>query len=302
MQIPNPLKKGDTIAIATAARYIIPQEIAAAIETIKKRGFNVVLSDTLYAQKGQFGGSDQERTIGLQQLLDNPDVKAIWFARGGYGTVRIIDELNFDNFSQHPKWLIGFSDLTVLLNHVAQNCTIATLHAAMAMQADSSNVLYNTKDIDSIFDIIGGGKVSYSMPSHNLNVNGKCNGQLVGGNLSVLYSLIGTPSFPDMSEKILFLEDLDEYLYHIDRMIVNLKRNGVFNNLAGLIVGGMTDMNDNTIPFGSTAEKIISEHTQSFNFPKYFGFNAGHCVPNQPIIIGSEVKIENNTLFLKASK
>lgn len=301
MQLPPSLVKGDTIAIATTARFVIPNEIAAAIETIKKRGFNVVLSDVVYAQHNQFGGNDHERASGLQKLLDNPEVKAIWFARGGYGTARIIDQLNFHFFSKQPKWLIGFSDLTVLLNHVAQNYDVASLHGAMAMQVDTSNALFNAQDIDSIFDIITGKSIAYSMPLHNLNVTGNCEGHLVGGNLSVLFSLLGTPSFPDLNGKILFLEDLDEYLYHIDRMLINLKRNGALNHLAGLIIGGMTAMNDNTVPFGSSAENIILEHTQSFEYPKYFGFNAGHCVPNQPLIIGSQVKIENNTLFLKAS-
>jgi muramoyltetrapeptide carboxypeptidase len=301
MQIPKSLVKGDTIAIATTARFVIDDEIAAAIKTIEKQGFKFLLSDTVYAQNNQFGGTDQQRVSGLQDLLDNPKVNATWFARGGYGTVRIIDQLNFDTFSQDPKWLIGFSDLTVLLNHVQQKIEIASLHAPMAMQADSKNALYRAQDIQSIFDIITGKQISYNLEPNVLNVPGNCNGILVGGNLSVLYSLVGTSSFPDMNGKILFLEDLDEYLYHIDRMIVNLKRNGVFDNLAGLIIGGMTDMNDNTIPFGNTAEEIILAHTQSYTYPKYFGFNAGHCVPNLPLIIGSQVKIENNTLFLKAS-
>lgn len=301
MQIPPSLVKGDTIAIASTARFVLPEEIKSAIETIEKQGFNVQLSDTVYTQNNQFGGTDLERLNGLQKLLDNPSIKAIWFARGGYGTVRIIDQLNFGKFAEQPKWLIGFSDLTVILNHVLQNYNIASLHAPMAMQSDSSNTLYNAKDIDTVFDVIKGKLVTYDLKPNSLNTPGNCEGIVVGGNLSVLYGLVGTSSFPDTNGKILFLEDLDEYLYHIDRMVVNLKRNGVFDNLAGLIVGGMTDMNDNTIPFGSTAEEIILAHTQSYEYPKYFGFNAGHCVPNQPLIIGSAIKIENNTLFLKAS-
>ena len=301
MQHPLALVKGDTIAIASTARFVLPHELESAIKTIENKGYKSVLSESVYAQYHQFGGTDQERIRGLQLLMDDPMVKAIWFARGGYGTARIIDQLNFDKFIEHPKWLIGFSDLTVLLNHVCQNYDITCLHAPMAMQCDSGNILHHAKDIDLIFDILTGKSLSYDFKPHPLNIPGNCTGNLVGGNLSVLYSLLGTASFPYTNGKILFLEDLDEYLYHIDRMVLNLKRNGVFNHLAGLIVGGMTDMNDNAVPFGSTAEQIILEHTREFKFPKYFGFDAGHGIPNQPLIIGSEGIIKNNTLFLKAS-
>jgi muramoyltetrapeptide carboxypeptidase len=300
MQIPEALKKGDTIAIATTARYVLAQEIQAAIITIETNGFKAQLSETIYAQENQFGGSDYERIAGLQHLLDNPEIKAIWFARGGYGTARIVDSLDFGQLVKSPKWLIGFSDLTVLLNHVYQQYSIVTLHAPMAMQADSNHILYNQNDISDCFKIITGNAVNYPLPSHSLSKPGNCEGTLVGGNLSVLCSVIGTESFPDTKGKILFLEDLDEYLYHIDRMVLNLKRNGFLENLSGLIVGGMNDMNDNAIKFGKSAEEILLEHTQDYNYPKYFGFSAGHCVPNHPLIIGDKVKIENNTLFLKA--
>ncbi len=284
---PEFLKKGDTIAIVSTARKVSVEELKPALDIIKKWELNVVIGKTIEAEENQFAGSDALRISDFQQQLDNPNIKAIWCAKGGYGTVRIIDKLDFTEFKKHPKWIIGYSDVTVLHSHI-HNLGIKTLHAQMPVAIETKTKV----TINSIKDILFGNEYSIEIASENSNKIGKASGQLVGGNLSILYSLCGSHSAINTDGKILFIEDIDEYLYHIDRMLQNLKRNGLFANLKGLIVGGMTQMHDNDIPFGKTAEEIILDICKEFDFPIAFNFPAGHLEDNRALVLGREVKFE----------
>ncbi len=292
------LKKGDTIAIVSTARKVSLSELKPALEILKKWKLKVALGKTIEAEENQFAGSDELRAPDFQEQLDNPNIKAIWCARGGYGTVRIIDQLDFSEFKKHPKWIIGYSDVAVLHSHI-HNLEIETLHAQMPVAIETKS----EAAVNSIYKTLFGKEYSISIPSEKNNRTGTTSGQLVGGNLSMLYSLCGSPSAINTDGKILFIEDLDEYLYHIDRMLQNLKRNGMFTNLKGLIVGGMTQMNDNDIPFGKTAEEIILDVCKDYNFPIAFNFPAGHIEDNRALVLGNKVKldIDNNNVNLEFS-
>jgi muramoyltetrapeptide carboxypeptidase len=222
-------------------------------------------------------------------MLDNEYVKGIICVRGGYGTVRIIDSLNFELFQKQPKWLAGFSDITVLHSHI-HKLNIATLHSTMPISFSSNT----TEAINSLKAALFGEDISIEVSAHPLNRIGEAKGQIVGGNLSVLYSLIGSPSEIDTKDKIVFIEDLDEYLYHIDRMMMNLKRSGYLSHLKGLIVGGMSKMNDNKIPFGKEAEKIIYDAVCEYDYPVCFGFPAGHISDNRAIKLGQIAHLKVN--------
>jgi muramoyltetrapeptide carboxypeptidase len=288
---PDYLKTGDTVIIVSTARKVSRMEIKPAIDLLTSWGLNVQTGKNLYKSDNQFSGTDEERAGDLQRAL-NSKAQAILFARGGYGTVRIIDAIDWKRFIKNPKWLIGFSDLTVLHSHIQRNCGIQSLHGPMAFNLAGLNATCLNVYKETLF----GSPLRYSSSKQQphlekLNRKGKAKGRLIGGNLSVLYSALGSPSDIDTEGKILFLEDLDEYLYHIDRMMINLKRNGKLKGLAGLIVGGMNDMKDNTIPFGKTAEEIIHEAVAEYSFPVVYGFPAGHIPNNYPLILGSEVTL-----------
>ncbi len=288
MKVPPSLQKGDTIGILTTARAIQVDELQIAIQLFESWGYKVQLGNTIGKVHHQFGGTDQERAADLQSMLDDPHIKAIICARGGYGTVRLIDQINFDTFCQHPKWLVGFSDVTVLHSFIHRHCQIQTLHATMPSVYHT-----NTKEaLNGIKLVLEGQQLTYTINDHPLNRKGNATGQLVGGNLSLIYSLLGSNADIDTNGKVLFIEDLDEYLYHIDRMMMALKRSGKLSNLAALIVGGMTDMNDNTVPYGKTAEETIAEQVASFNYPVIFDFPAGHIPNNLPLIIGTNMQID----------
>lgn len=290
MKQPSFLKPGDTIAITATARKVSQQEIDPAVVLFTSWGLKVKFAEGLFESENQFAGSDDTRAHALQLLLDDPSVKAIICARGGYGTVRIIDKLNFDRFAQSPKWLIGFSDVTVLHNHILRHCEVQTIHAPMAFSMQES--LADPQSIEALKQVIFGLPSTYHTQDHPLNRPGVAHAKLVGGNLSVLYSVLGSDSDIHTDGCILFLEDLDEYVYHIDRMMMNLKRNGKLSKLAGLIVGGMNDMKDNTIPFGKTAEEIIFEHTAEYNYPVAMGFAAGHERKNLALMFGHPYRLE----------
>ncbi len=289
MITPHFLQKGDTVAIVSTARKISLDEISHAIEILKSWGLKVVIGKTIGLEHYQFAGTDEERTADFQKMLDAENIKAIWCARGGYGTVRIIDKLDFSNFLKHPKWVIGYSDVTVLHSHL-HNIDVKTLHATMPI-----NVQKNTKNsLKSLKNALFGAKTDKNIDYSKSNKLGKSEGILVGGNLSILYSLLGSKSAIDTDGKILFIEDLDEYLYHIDRMLIALKRNGLFENLKGLIVGGMTEMHDNSIPFGKTATEIILENIFEYDFPVCFNFPAGHLDDNTALILGTKIELSVN--------
>ncbi len=289
---PHYLKPRDTIGIVAPARKVSPEELSEGIKILEGWGFNVRLGKNIFKEQNQFSGSDEERAADLQMMLDDEDVKAIISARGGYGTVRIIDKLDFSKFRQHPKWLVGYSDMTVLHNHLQSNFQTQSIHACMVfnMQPDK----FDKDPVESLGKALTGVPLHYKFSSSNnqsLNRNGNAKGVLCGGNLSLLYALSGSVSDIDTSEKILFIEDLDEYLYHIDRMMIQLKRCGKLQKLAGLIVGGMSDMKDNTVPFGKTAEEIIREHVNEFDYPVCFDFPAGHIKKNLALIMGATVEL-----------
>ncbi len=283
---PRYLKRGDTIGIIATARKISTEEINPAIAIIKSWGLEVELGNNLFNADNQFSGTDQERANDLQILLNDTSIKAIISARGGYGTVRIVDQIDFTTFIKNPKWIIGYSDITVLHSHI-HNLGIETLHATMPI-----NFSKNAEALESLRKALFGEVIKYEIETNALNRKGIAEGELIGGNLSILYSLSGSISDIDTTGKILFLEDLDEYLYHIDRMMMNLKRAGKLSHLAGLVVGGMTDMKDNTVPFGKTAEEIILDAVKEYNYPVCFNFPAGHIDRNLALLFGKKVKLE----------
>jgi muramoyltetrapeptide carboxypeptidase len=296
MHIPPYLKRGDTVAIVSTARKITEAEVQPALDLLKSWELNYILGKTMGAESNQFAGDDALRATDFQSMLDKPEVKAIWCARGGYGTVRIIDKLDFTNFLKHPKWIVGYSDITVFHSHI-HKLGVATLHAQMCLELENKTEATRETLRKALF----GEANTIEYPSqHPLNSIGEANGELVGGNLSMLYSLCGSPSALETKGKILFLEDLDEHLYHVDRMMQNLKRNGMLKDLAGLIVGGMSDMKDHTKehgfatdrPFGKTAEEIIYDTVKNYGYPMCFGFPAGHIKDNRALVIGQKTTLQ----------
>ena len=281
---PQALEAGDTIAIISTARKISKKELEPAIQEITSRGFKVHLGKNLFKKDHQFSGTDAQRAEDLQCCLDSPHIKAILCARGGYGTVRIIDQIDFNKFKKSPKWVCGYSDVTVLHNKISA-LGIESLHSTMPINFATNT----TASLNSLFDLLKGESTTYETGAHRFNKPGQAEGILTGGNLSMIYSQCGSDSSLRTDGAILFLEDLDEYLYHIDRMMCNLKRNGYFDKLSGVIIGSMTDMNDNTIPFGHTAEEIIHHHFADYNFPVCYGFPAGHIDHNRTLVLGRKV-------------
>ncbi len=289
--IPPFLQPGDCIGICAPARKVSPEEMKDGIDWLVAQGFQVKVSQYLYGENHQFSGTDEERAADLQSLIDDPKVKAIIFARGGYGCVRIVDKIDFSSLEKNPKWLIGFSDVTVLHSHMNIHHSICTLHAPMMINL--MNDKRNEEAASKIIDIITGKNIRYNEVTTNyLNREGSCEGELVGGNLSLLYSLAGTPTGLSTDGKILFIEDLDEYLYHVDRMIMQLKRADKLKHLKGLIVGGMSDMRDNAIPYGKSAIEIIAEAVAEYDYPVCFDFPSGHIDRNLPLVLGTDVLLE----------
>jgi muramoyltetrapeptide carboxypeptidase len=293
MITPPYLQKGDTIAIVATARKNIEDNLQPAISWLKNWGLEVVIGNTIGLDKNQLAGTDEQRAADFQTQLDNPNIKAIWCVRGGYGTVRMIDLLDFTKFKQNPKWIVGFSDVTVLHSHL-NTMGFQSIHGIMPVSTKASE-----EAKESLRKALFGEHLEYTVPCENMNRLGTAKGELVGGNLSILYSLFGSPSAIDCSDKILFIEDLDEYLYHIDRMMMNLKRNGCLESLKGIIVGGMTKMKDNDIPWGKNALQIIDDITKNYNIPVIYNFPAGHLADNRALIFGKQISLEANNLESK---
>lgn len=284
-QIPY-LKQGSKVAIVAPARKVTPDEMAFAIQWLKEQGFVPVYDERLFAVHHIFAGNDDFRAAVFQEYLDNEEINAIWLARGGYGGIRIIDKLDFSKFLEHPKWIVGFSDSTVIHGKLSRlGCP--SIHASMPY-------FFENKTLEaqhSLFNALTGKPLHYEFPAHPQNRIGKMEGEIVGGNLSVLYGMIGSNSFPETDGKILFIEEVDEYIYHIDRMMRGLKRAGKLAHLKGLIVGGLTQIKDNTHPFGQTAEEVIAEAVSEYDYPVCFGFPAGHFDDNRAIVFGQEASI-----------
>lgn len=286
MKIPPTLKKGDTVAIAATARKTSKEILEPSIQILKNWGLKVVFAPNLFKEEHQFAGSDKERIAGFQWALDNKEVKAVILACGGYGGLRIIDALNFNKFIKNPKWIVGYSDTTVIQSHLT-NLGIATIHGTMAFQ-----FMKHEEATESLRKVLFGEKQEYETDAFKLNRIGEAKAEIVGGNLSLLYALSGSKSDISTKGKILFIEDLDEYLYHMDRMMLQLKRSGKLKNLKGLIVGGMSDMKDNAVPFGKTVEEIIWDAVKEYKYPVCFNFPAGHIPKNLAFYIGRKAQLK----------
>ena len=280
------LKPGSKVAIVAPARKVTPDQMQFAINWLKEKEFVPVYDDRLYAIDHIFAGNDDFRAAVLQEYLDDESIDAIWFARGGYGCIRIIDKLDFTKFLQHPKWIVGFSDATVF--HGKLSCLdCPSLHASMPFFLENKT----PEALQSLYDALTGKSLQYEIPTHPLNRFGEVEGKIVGGNLSVLYGMIGSNTFPETDENILFIEEVDEYIYHIDRMMRALKRGRKLEHLKALIVGGLTQIHDNPDPFGMTIEEVIAEVVKDYDYPLCFGFPAGHFSDNRTIKMGQKVKI-----------
>lgn len=273
------LRRGDRVALAAPARKVSPEEMAPAIAELESWGLEVIVPKGLYAAEGQLAGSDKHRAALLQQLLDDESLRAIFCCRGGYGTVRIVDRLDLTRFAEHKKWIVGYSDITVLHSHIHATLGLPTLHATMPINFQSSPTPATSTLHDYLFGTQSG-HIDYEWESNALNRSGEAHAPVVGGNLSILYSLLGSRSQVDTCGKILLIEDLDEYLYHIDRMMQALRRAGMLDGLAGLIVGGLSDMHDNTVPWGQTAEEIVAAAVADKDYPVVFGAPFGHLGDN----------------------
>ncbi|MDJ1471629.1 S66 peptidase family protein [Xanthocytophaga flava] len=282
---PPYLQKGSKVALVSPAKTVSRENVLPAIEILKSWGLKVVIGKYAFAEHFQFAGTDKQRTQDLQKMLDDPEIKAIFCIRGGYGTTRIIDNLDFNKFQQHPKWIIGYSDITALHLHI-HNLGIQSIHATMPLlfTRDSAQSLQTLKSA------LGLDKTDIREYPLIAKRKGTANGQLIGGNLSLMVSCIGTASDVDTAGKILFLEDIDEYLYHIDRMMIQLKRAGKLRNLAGLIVGHFTAMKDNDKPFGKEVNEIIWDAVKEYNYPVCFGFPTGHDAENHALVCGSTIQ------------
>jgi muramoyltetrapeptide carboxypeptidase len=299
-KIPPYLQKGDTIGICCPSGYMSLEKAQTCIDTLQEWGYAVKIGRTLGGESpNYFSAKDKERLEDFQQLLDDEEVKVLLCARGGYGLGRIIEQIDFKRFKKNPKWIIGFSDVTILHSHIFSNYKIATLHAPMASafnHGESQNEF-----IRSLRNLLEGGKAKYQCGTHPLNKKGEAVGELFGGNLSLLAHLTGTSSESSMRGKILFLEDVGEYLYNIDRMLYQLKRNGKLSKLAGLIVGGFTDNKDTDRPFGESAYEIIHDIVKEFDYPVCFGFPISHGKENYALKLGlgHKLKIGKNRVSLE---
>ncbi len=289
MTYPPSLKKGDTIGIVAPAGRIDKNIVDQATKRIESFGYKVKLGLNIHNHHFNFSSTDQNRLNDLQSMLNDSEVKAILCTRGGYGVIRIIDHIDFSYFKANPKWVIGFSDITVL--HAAiQNHGIASIHGPMCKSF--LNYTDTGIDIDILISFLEGESPEYIINPFPLNRVGTATGELIGGNLSLLHALRGTKFEVDTNGKILFIEDLSEYLYHLDRVMYNLKLGGVLDNLNGLIVGQFSDMKDNETPFGETVEEIIYKSVAEYNFPVAFNFPAGHIETNFPLILGDKIELQ----------
>lgn len=287
MITPPYLKKGDAVGIVAPARWIEQEKYESIISIIEKQGFNPIRGKTTYLTHGPFAGTDAERLGDMQSMLDNTDIKALFCLRGGYGTIRIIEDLDFTRFKQNPKWIIGFSDITILHNAL-HNMNVASIHGQMPLNFSGRS---DNKGLDTLFNVLVGKPLTYSLDSHPLNKMGEASGELVGGNVAILCSLIGTPLDINTEGKILFIEEVGEYLYRFDRLMHHLKMSGKLSQLAGLIIGGLTDMKDNEPAFGLSVAEIVAHVVKDYTYPVCFDFPAGHIKENYPLILGAKSQL-----------
>jgi len=289
MYQPAALKKGDKIGIISPAGRIDPDRVGFAVRQLEDCGFKVVLGKHVFDVDNQFAGKDIDRLKDLQMMLDDFEIKAILCSRGGYGSVRILEHINFDWFIRNPKWIVGYSDITVFHTYLNNVLEVESLHAAMPVNFFKQE---NGKAFSTLKEALRGNFEDYEIDAHPLNRNGMAKGELIGGNLSILYSLRGTFMDFDSSGRILFIEDVGENLYHIDRMMQNLKMGGKLSELQALIVGGMSEMKAGDPEFGRTAYEIINETVQFYNYPVVFDFPAGHIRENWTLPMGKYLELQ----------
>ncbi len=283
---PPYLKKGDKVAITCPAKKL-PAPMTDAVKLLESWGLEVILGETVNASFHQFAGDDELRAKDLQRFIDDDSIKAIFAARGGYGTVRMIDKVDFSHFAQNPKWIVGFSDITVLHTHLFNNFHTQSIHGQMPVNIPDASA----KSLQTLKKALFGEELQYHFDSHHLNRSGNAEGILIGGNLSLLVSVSNSVSDVNYEEKILFIEDVGEYLYSIDRMIRMLDRSGKLKQLKGLIVGGFSEIKDNEIPFGQTVNEIIMDVVGKYGYPVCFDFPAGHIPGNCSIILGRRINL-----------
>jgi muramoyltetrapeptide carboxypeptidase len=291
IKIPPYLKKGDTIGLVCPAGFMPVEKVSECLRVINENwGFTTKVGTTIGQQYHYFSGTDEERIEDFQHMLDDDNVKAILCARGGYGLGRIIDRIDFTRFKENPKWIIGFSDVTILHSHIYRNYYTSTLHAPMANAFNEDG--YKNEFVQSLRHALEGKKIKYQLPVHGLNRKGEGIGELVGGNLALLAHLVGTGSDLKTKGRLLFIEDVGEYLYNIDRMMYQLKRSGKLDKLAGLIVGRFTDMKDTENPFGQTAYEIIRDIVAEYDYPVCYEFPVSHDEKNYALKIGVGYKLK----------
>lgn len=281
------LKKGDRIAITCPAKKL-PNPMDDAVRVLQSWGLEVIIGDTLNATYHQFAGDDDLRAKDMQRFIDDDSIKAIVAARGGYGTIRIVDKVDFSRLTQTPKWIVGFSDITVLHSHLHTVYGLQTIHGQMPVNIPDAS----SGSLKSLKKALFGEDVTYQFHSHRQNRPGQASAPVIGGNLSLLISLLGSKSDMDYDGKILFLEDVGEYLYAVDRMLYTLKRAGKLTKLAGLMVGGFTELKDNDIPFGFTVADMVMQLVADYHYPVCFDFPAGHLPDNQAIILGKTLNLQ----------
>lgn len=289
MITPPYLKAGDCVGIIAPARSVDRKNIEEFTSLLKIWGLKVVYGNHLFEKYNRYSGYDEQRGKDLQDMIDDENIRAVFAARGGYGSVRTLQNVDFSGFENDPKWMIGFSDITVLHSYVNKFIGVESIHGPMSVSLNYEN----TKDsFESLRKALFGEQLSYTYPTHELNIDGEAEGEILGGNLSMICSLNGTVLFPDLKNRILFIEDVDEYLYNIDRMMMNLSLSGVFNRIKALVIGNFSVKNEeDDIPFGKTAYEIIFEIADQYNIPVSFNFPAGHISDNRTLIFGRKVHL-----------
>jgi len=288
---PDQLKAGDRIRIVSPAGFIPEEKVLPAVDLLEQQGFEVILGDHVFTRRFQFAGTDEQRLSDLQRAFDDPQCKAVLCSRGGYGAIRIADKIDFTGFKKNPKWLVGFSDITIL-HTLLQKAGFCSVHGAMPAFYFKEG--QPSRSFLELMNFLQNGKAETTLPAHGRNRSGNARGELTGGNLSLLYCVMGTPLEPDTRGKILFIEDISEYLYNIDRMMHSLKLAGKLKNLGALVVGGVTDTKDNDSPFGQSVEEIMLNVVSEYSYPVCFGLPSGHDEINLPLVLGAEYTLEMN--------
>ena len=288
---PPYLKAGDTVAIVAPSGILKNRtdEVDQAVALLKSWGLYAVVGKNVFSEGNHFAGTDLQRCEDFQNALDDPTISAIWCARGGYGTVRILDKLDYTKFKKKPKWVVGYSDITALHNQI-HNQGVKTIHALMcvSLTKDLNDIAYT---IETFKSALFGNEMGYDLDYSTYNKTGNAKGQLVGGNLTILHTMLGSKESIDTTGKILFIEEIGEYKYHIDRMLQSLKRAGYFDNCAGVLVGGMSKMRKNTTPWGTSVEQLILDALSDYDFPIAFGMPAGHEKDNYALILGQDIEL-----------